>query len=251
MASSLSPENPTRYCFWQDRCFQLVQTKYIIILLLFLGCSNPKYKYCNDLLNVCSGNKNEQYCLFGFKFGETPQFQSSGFSAIGPQKSGGLITYSFHSNITLIDTHSANKIKTLDFDSIGKCAKVQIQKALEEWEQYGNFSFTKLSNNSSADIKFIVAEIEQGAIGWPNFQDELCDKVSGRIIFNNLVIENCDRLFILSLHEIGHALGLGHVSSRNIMNPAVNKFGYTKLQEGDIKGIQSIYGSKTENRNSE
>jgi predicted Zn-dependent protease len=44
------------------------------------------------------------------------------------------------------------------------------------------------------------------------------------------------------LHEIGHALGLGHVSTDNVMNPGVQHL--TDLMPGDIEGIQSIYGAK-------
>lgn len=86
----------------------------------------------------------------------------------------------------------------------------------------------------------MVAEIEQGGLRLPNFQDELCNQVSGRIVFSNTVIKDCNRFFILSLHEIGHVLGLGHISSDNIMSRTPRKYDYTGLQEGDIQGIQSI-----------
>ena len=229
------------------KLFLIIRTKriYLVLLVLFnIQCSNPTFKHCDELLGTCSGNQNGQYCLFGFKYGETPQFNSSGVNTIGPMEPGGIITYSFHTNITSIDTHSSNGIKTSDLDAKGKCAREGIKKALNEWERYGDFSFKKLADNSQSDIRFIVAEIEQGAIGWPNFQDELCDQVSGRIVLSNVAIKDCNKFFILSLHEIGHALGLGHISSKNIMSPAVLKYDFTGLQEGDIKGIQSIYGEQ-------
>ena len=160
--------------------------KIILILFLSIGCSNPRYKHCDDLLGVCSGKEYGQYCLFGFKYGESPQFQNSGEEAIGPKKSGGIITYSFHTKLTRIDTHSQKNIQTQDFDGFENNPKSEIVRALEEWKKYGNFDFENLQDNSSSDIRFIIAEIKQGAIGWPNFQDELCGNVSGRIVIQNL-----------------------------------------------------------------
>lgn len=196
------------------------------------------------MLGVCNGNQNGQYCLFGYKYGDNPQFESSGINSIGPRKPGGIITYSFHTTLTNIDTHSSNGIKTSGFDSKGKCAREEIQKAFNEWERHGDFCFKKLADNSQSNIRFVVAEIEQGGLGFPNFQDELCNQVSGRIVFSNSVINDCNKFFILSIHEIGHVLGLGHISSDNIMSMDPRKYDYTGLQEGDILGIQSIYGER-------
>ncbi|HEV8515215.1 MAG TPA: matrixin family metalloprotease, partial [Cyclobacteriaceae bacterium] len=80
-------------------------------------------------------------------------------------------------------------------------------------------------------------------LGYPAFPDEPCSDIAGSIILNNNGL-GCNNIYrIAVLHEIGHALGLGHVKGNVIMNPNM----YTKfkhLQPGDIKGMQSIYGTK-------
>ena len=56
--------------------------------------------------------------------------------------------------------------------------------------------------------------------------------------------QSCNNFYRTGLlHEIGHALGLGHVKSNMVMNPIAYK-NFSHLQTGDIKGVQTIYGIK-------
>ena len=118
------------------------------------------------------------------------------------------------------------------------------KKALIEWEKYGNFIFTQEEDNVLSNIQFIAAkELDNVATGFPNYQDELCSKLRGRIIMTDHRITDCSRFYVLCLHEIGHVLGLGHVGSQNVMKSGL-KENYEGLQDGDIKGIIEIYGEK-------
>lgn len=94
-----------------------------------------------------------------------------------------------------------------------------------------------------ANTKFAVANIEQGGIGYPAFTDDLCTTLAGLIVLDIPSRNSCEGFYNLVLHEFGHAPGLGHVDSDNIMNPARGKT-FTKLERGDVEGIRSIYGMK-------
>ncbi|MEN0047854.1 MAG: matrixin family metalloprotease [Bacteroidota bacterium] len=219
--------------------------KEITLLFLLLLCANcNKYQQCNDLLSACVGSPKGTYCLFGYKWGAEPEFESRGVEAIGPGLSGGIITYSFHTEEKVISIHNRKNVKTTNFDYKGACAREQVIKALKEYEQYGNFEFLEEEDNALSNIQFLAVQDEGVNVGNTNYQDKPCTDISGKIVFNRNWIDDCDRFFILALHEIGHALGLGHVDSENIMQQGNNKYQFGGLQQGDIAGIISIYGMK-------
>ena len=102
-----------------------------------------------------------------------------------------------------------------------------------------NLTFTEQTGTGPADIRVIVADITQGGLGYPPIPNQAC---GGLVIFKSgSPNRNCNEMYRLALHEIGHVLGLGHVTSDNIMNPIKPLL---SLQSGDIQGIQSIYGKK-------
>ena len=97
---------------------------------------------------------------------------------------------------------------------------------------------------SDSNIKLYVADINTGGLGIPNINIFGCDDIAGHVIFSSNFTEDCDVFYLYALHEIGHALGLGHCSSRTIMGSAVRTSAFTGLQPGDIEGIKQIYGEK-------
>lgn len=220
--------------------------KYIIYVLafgVFIACGS-KYQECNDLLSACAGSLDGEYCLFGYKWGADAQFSSNGLEAIGPASEGGTITYSFQTEVREISIHNRRKENTLSFDEKGNCARIEVRNALEAYQAIGNFDFLEQEDNSLSDIQFFVVDDEEPNVGNSNFQDELCSDIAGYLLFNNKHITNCNNFFILALHEIGHVLGLGHVSTSNVMKQGNDKYSFDGLQAGDIQGIISIYGEK-------
>ncbi|MEQ8809323.1 MAG: matrixin family metalloprotease, partial [Imperialibacter sp.] len=119
-------------------------------------------------------------------------------------------------------------------------AEHEIKRALEFWASVADLEFVEVTDQGG-DIQFIAADITQGGIGYPNYTDDLCSTLAGQLIIDVPTRNSCDGFYNLVLHEIGHILGLGHVSTSNIMNPG---FSSTELQPGDIQGIQSIYGAR-------
>ncbi len=186
------------------------------------------------MLNACSANANAPYCTFGFKFGSQNPFSPAGVSIPGPQLTEMEISYKFQSAGLTFNTHSQDGIVSVDFS---EADKEGIRLKIAKWQSVANISFTEKFSTEKADITIILATINQGGIGYPAFVEEPCKQLSGFLILST---RNGDKPK-LSLHEIGHVLGLGHVSSNNVMNP--DRL-YDDLHSGDIAGIQSIYGTK-------
>lgn len=142
----------------------------------------------------------------------------------------------------MFNTHSQRDVKSESFDQLPACAKQKIREALASWEAVADIRFSeKTSNEQPSDVKIIVANITQGGAGYPAFSASPCRDLAGTVVLQLNPNYSCEQLYALSVHEIGHALGLGQVASNNVMNPSKS---YQGLQSGDIKGIQAIYGKK-------
>ena len=225
------------------------QIPIFVVFILIIACKhnineNDKYRVCNDLLENCTSS-NADYCLLGYKWGNSSYFSPAGANVSGPKVAGGNVTFSFQESNGLVNTHSQIDLPSESFVQLISCSKSEIIRALATWESIANISFTELPENSDTDIRFFVADINNTGVGYPNFPDEPCIQIGGDIVIQSGAnIDNCDSFYIFILHEIGHTLGLGHVSTKNVMNPNFYNQGYTGLQNGDIQGIQEIYGEK-------
>lgn len=219
----------------------------IVLIIAATSCIDDKqehtYRKCNSLLSNCGGSPNGEYCLLGYKWGGGNPFSNVGVEANGPKISGNTVTFGFYNEGEIIHTHSQNNIPTLSFNQITVCeAQTQIRVAFRAWSSVANIEFQEASSVEVADIRFAIANIKQGGVGFPAFTDDICSSVAGQVVLNTNR-NTCDAFYNLAIHEIGHALGLGHVNSNNIMNPNYDQTS-TELENGDVLGIQSIYGQK-------
>ncbi len=235
---------------------KLLKCTYCILLLIIgLSCSKENeesspinisdtFSECNSLLPNCT-NTNGNYCLFGYKWGTSPIFTTTGVNVTGPKEAGGTVTYSFQEENGTINTHRQINLPSESFENLMNCAKEEIKNAFGAWSQIADIDFEELPENSSSDIRFFVADIIQSGIGYPNFSDSPCSTIKGTLIIQkNISIESCSDFYLFALHEIGHVLGLGHTTSESIMNSEFLDYDFTELQEGDKMGIIEIYGER-------
>ncbi|MEM9918459.1 MAG: matrixin family metalloprotease [Bacteroidota bacterium] len=229
----------------------------LLLLLVVLACAcrknyknnnaikneSGKFAICNSRLTACATSSRAAYCLFGYKWGADSSFVEVGMDATGPAASGGVVTFSFQEENGPVNTHRQINLASKSFSNLVGCAKSEIRNALDTWSQAADIDFRELPENSDSDIRFFVADIVQTGVGYPNYSEASCSAIKGTMIINaGTSINDCNDFFLLSLHEIGHVLGLGHVSTRNVMNPDFFDFNLDGLQKGDREGIIQIYG---------
>ncbi len=202
---------------------------------------NP-YAHCVQVLGERCSILEGNYCLFGFKWGEDRTFSSTGKDATGPQKSGGVITYSFQEKVTTVDTHLELDVPTEPFTSLMSCAKNNARKALRDWAFFADFEIEELPDDSDSHLKLFAAEINTLGLGVPNIPISPCDLISGHIILSPRYTTDCDVFYLYVLHESGHALGLGHSGSGTVMGDDMRSTDIKGPQPGDIAGLRQIYG---------
>lgn len=226
---------------------------FCLLVLSFLGCPNEdpvpsrnestQFAQCNSLLSECTTERSS-YCLFGYKWGEDNDFSPTGPNALGPQSPAEGITFSFQEANGLVNTHRQTNLESKTFSSLPDCAKLEIRNALRTWEQAAGITFTELPENSVADLRFFVADIFQSGVGYPNYSESICAAIKGTVVIKeNVRFQDCSAFYLFALHETGHALGLGHSNTANVMNPDFEALNLTDLQPGDLEGIIQLYGT--------
>lgn len=211
------------------------------------GQESDEFAICNDLIGEgCPGNASV-YCLFGYKWGEQGTFESIGDRGSGPASTGGTVTYSFQEMAGTINTHREVNVPTFSFDLLDDCAKEQIEKAFESWETIADINFQKEPDDTNSDIRLYVAGTIQTGIAFPAFQGGKCQELAGQLTINPNHRFDCEEFYLFVLHEIGHTLGLGHVTTADIMNGSSNVIlSLDGIQQGDSLGLIEIYGPKTD-----
>jgi predicted Zn-dependent protease len=178
-----------------------------------------------------------------------------------------LITLSFMPDGTLISSGSNGNSYSDMYAVLGKTMSVTtwenaIISAAQTWAQYANVNFTVVADNGTpagqgsfqqgdpgmGDIRFGGYEYATSYLGEGFMPPPVNNySIAGDIDFNTAKTWNNGYTYDLqtvALHEIGHALGLGHSTvSSAVMWPCYNGV-KRSLTADDIAGVQAIYGAR-------
>jgi hypothetical protein len=216
---------------------------FVFILFVFtFSCDEketgifPSLYLCDSQLG-CGNGSDVPYCTWGFKFGDNNPFSPNGPNVAGPKSRAASISFKFQEVGIVFKTPKQNFAESVPFTEE---EKTLIRTSILEWSSVADINFIEKKGNEAGNITIANVFIPDNSIGAyanPQFIDAACNQTAGLLIMHSKY-KPTSRIVI---HEMGHVLGLGHVASRNAMNPNGN---YEHLQPGDIAGIQSIYGSK-------
>jgi len=132
-------------------------------------------------------------------------------------------------------------------DSISRAELQSINAAFAEWSEVANIQFQQVASTADSDIDFANSALDGagnvlGVTGYSFLAGQL---QSAEIQFDSGDNLSGSDFSLVALHEIGHAIGLGHFNDDDaVMNSTAN-FSLDDLEQSDIDGIVALYGANT------
>jgi hypothetical protein len=125
-----------------------------------------------------------------------------------------------------------------------------VLKALETWERAseGLIKFNLVDTLLSSQINVDWKRVDRKALGHCTYNYDGMQRLYGAEVSIGLTdgtihkeYNSTAEVFHTILHEIGHALGLGHSPYENDIMYTPHKYGVVSLSENDIYSIQCLY----------
>ncbi|WKA26583.1 matrixin family metalloprotease [Bradyrhizobium roseum] len=132
-------------------------------------------------------------------------------------------------------------------DSISQTEMQSINAAFAEWSEVANIQFQQVSSTTESDIDFSEGAIDGASniLGVTSYSYSGGQLQSADIEFDSADNLSGSEFSLVAIHEIGHAIGLGHFNDDDaVMNSTAN-FGLDSLTQSDIDGIVALYGANT------
>jgi hypothetical protein len=148
-------------------------------------------------------------------------------------------------------TYSYNNLLDGGMEGISPTTiRAAVEEALGVWAEYAPLEFVEVEDDPSGAIlrfdhdRLVIYQAGQTYL--PN--SDISDPLEGDVTFNESIDWTAGEFLETAVHEIGHALGLGHELTEDaIMNYRLdNRFsglGQGFILPDDIQGIQALYGA--------
>jgi hypothetical protein len=203
---------------------------------------------------------SDPYVTFGTKWGANSPYPG-GDDVPGPGTPGGTVTYSYMPNgvdNSAEGEAAGNNVAITSLPTFQPCFLTDINNALSVWSLVANIHFVQTTDNGLAfnqsgatgDIRIGAHTLDgvSSALAHGYYPPPNGTSAAGDVHFDALENWSCTAgagvfdIGIVAIHEIGHAIGLGHEFSKPaIMQPFYNP-GVATLQADDSNGATSIYG---------
>lgn len=132
-------------------------------------------------------------------------------------------------------------------DSISQAELQSINAAFAEWSEVANIQFQQVASTAESDIDFANSALDGAGnvLGVTGYSFSGGQLQSADIQFDSGDNLSGSEFSLVAIHEIGHAIGLGHFNDDPaVMNSAAN-FSLDGLAQSDIDGIVALYGANT------
>ena len=130
-------------------------------------------------------------------------------------------------------------------NSISQVEMQSINAAFAEWSEIANIQFQQVSSTADSDIDFSNSALDGAGnvLGVTGFSYSGGQLKSADIQFDSGDNLSGSEFSLVAIHEIGHAIGLGHFNDDPaVMNSTAN-FDLTGLAQSDIDGVLALYGA--------